>query len=69
MNATHTNVFYTDASNGWAMTTLDKDDFQIGHAEYNYRKVDAIKSAVSTNLTTHIFGRNGLFQRTLAVTS
>ena len=65
MTADRTHVFYTDARNGWAVATLDANEFQIGEAEYTYRKSDAIHLAQRNGLPVHIFGRNGLHQRTI----
>ena len=64
MTADRIHVFYTDPSNGWAATVLDENEFQVGEAEYSYRKSDAIKIAKRHGLPVHVFGRNGLFQRT-----
>jgi hypothetical protein len=63
MTADRIHVFYTDAANGWAVTVLDENEFQVGEAEYSYRKSDAIECAKRHGLPVHIFGRNGLFQR------
>ena len=57
-------VFYTDKSNGWAITALTSEEYQVGAAEYVYRKSDALKIAKSQDLPVYIFGRNGLLQRT-----
>ena len=61
---TKTHIFYTDAHNGWCEMHLDDEDFQIGEAFYHYRKSDAIESAKEMSVPVHIFGKNGLFQRT-----
>jgi hypothetical protein len=66
MDAYSIHVFYTDTLNGWAVTILDENEFQIGEADYTYRKADAINIAKRHGLTTHIFGRRtGLHQRTI----
>jgi len=65
MTPDRTHVFYTDASNGWAVTVLDENEFQIGEAEYTYLKSDAILLARRNDLPVHVFGRNGLHQRTI----
>jgi len=62
-NATSIHVFYTDARNGWCCTHLDENEFQVGEAEYLYRKVDAVAMAKRHGLPIKVFGRNGLFQR------
>ena len=63
--ADRTHVFYTDARNGWAVVAMDENEFQVGEAEYTYRKTDAVKLAKRHGLTAHVFGRNGLHQRTI----
>ena len=65
MLADRTHVFYADSYNGWAVALLDKDEFQIGEAEYTYRKSDAVDLAKQYGLDAHIFGRNGIYQRTI----
>lgn len=65
MTADRTHVFYTDARNGWAVAILDKNELQIGEAEYTYRKADAVGLAKRHGVDAHIFGRNGLYQRTI----
>jgi hypothetical protein len=65
MTADRTHVFYTDSYNGWAVAALDKSEFQIGEAEYTYRKSDAVELAKQCGVDAHIFGRNGLYQRTI----
>ena len=65
MTADRTHVFYTDASNGWAVTLLDENEYQVGEAEYLYRKSDAVKAAHGHGLDVHVFGHNGLLQRTI----
>ncbi len=62
-NATSIHVFYTDAMNGWCFTRLDENEFQVGEADYLYRKVDAVAMAKKYGLPVKVFGRNGLFQR------
>ena len=57
-------VFYTDAHNGWAVMTLDANDHQVGEAQYVYLKSEAVALARESGLSVHVFGRNGLFQRT-----
>jgi len=61
---TNTHIFYTEPRYGWCELHLDADDCQIGEAFYHYRKADAIKSARRMNVPVHIFGKNGLLQRT-----
>tara|TARA_R100000951_G_C2542936_1_gene149962 strand:- start:333 stop:533 length:201 start_codon:yes stop_codon:yes gene_type:complete len=63
-NATNIHVFYTDRANGWCFTLLDEEEFQVGEAEYSYRKVDAVEMAKRYGLPVKVFGRNGLFQKT-----
>jgi len=65
MLADRTHVFYADSYNGWAVALLDKDEFQIGEAEYTYRKSDAVELAKQYGVDAHIFGRDGLYQRTI----
>lgn len=62
-NATHIHVFYTDRLNGWCVTRLDEREFQVGEADYVYRKSDAVTLAKQYGLPVKVFGRNGLFQR------
>ena len=47
------------------MTLLDENEYQIGEAAYLYRKSDAVKTARGHGLDVHVFGRNGLLQRTI----
>lgn len=66
MTADRTHVFHTDAANGWAVTSLDENEFQVGEAVYCYRKSDAVKAAKGFGLPVHVFGRNGLQQRIIS---
>lgn len=69
MTADRIHLFYTDAANGWAVAKLDADEFQVGEAAYSYRKSDAINEAKRHGLPVHVFGRNGLHQRTIPAQS
>jgi hypothetical protein len=62
---THTHIFYTDHLNGWCEQHRDEEGNQIGEAFYHYRKSDAIKSSKCMKVPAHIFGKNGLHQRTI----
>ena len=61
--ATKVHVFYTDPHNGWCAMYCDDSDYQVGEAEYGYRKSDVIAAAKQCNLPMHIFGKNNLLQR------
>ena len=61
---THIHIFYIDAANGWCEQHRNDQGFQIGESICHYHKVDAIKSAKLVNVPLHIFGKNGLHQRT-----
>lgn len=63
--ATKIHVFYTNNHFGWCAMHLDADDFQVGDSDYHYRKADAVAWAKITMLPVHIYGRNGLHQRTV----
>ena len=63
---TKAHVFYTTPHDGWAVTILDANDYQIGEATYTYLKSDAVLLAKEEGLPVHVFGRNGLHQRTIA---
>ena len=52
-------VFYTDRKNGWAVTFMDQDGFQVGAAVYHYRKTDAKRDALSHGLPVHVYTRDG----------
>ena len=62
--ATNIHIFYTDAANGWCAQERDDEGNQIGEAAYHYQKADALADARQTELPVHIYGKNGLFQRT-----
>ena len=62
---THTHIFYTDSANGWCEQHRDDEGCQIGEAFYHYHKADVIKSAWRMKVPVHIFGKNGLHQRTI----
>ena len=61
---TNTHIFYTDPCNGWCEQHRDDEGNQIGEAFYHYRKLDAINSAKRMKVPAHVFGKNGLHQRT-----
>lgn len=63
--ATHIHVFYSDRQNGWCGMCLDADGNQVGDGDYRYRKADVIAWAKITMLPVHIYGMNGLYQRTV----
>ena len=65
MIADCTHVFYIDSYNGWAVALMGQNKLQIGEAEYTYRKANAVNLAKRHGVDAHIFGRNGLYQRTI----
>jgi hypothetical protein len=61
----HLEVFFIDASTGWATAEFDDDRNQIGEAAFNFHKKDAIREArfISQGVfEIHVFGKDGTRQ-------
>lgn len=65
MTADCIHVFYTDSYICWYWVRVGQNQLEIGEAEYTYRKADAVDLAKQHGVDAHIFGRNGLYQRTI----
>ena len=61
----HVHVFYIDPRSGWCSQLRDEIGSQIGDAVYSYRKASAIFEAKRWNLRVEVYGKNGLWQRSL----